>query len=61
MLEFIAERRIVEAIANSELDDLPGAGQPLDPEVRKLELMKARIESRYYTKLSAKLRARLAR
>jgi hypothetical protein len=30
MLEFIAERRIAEAIANGELDDLPCAGRPLD-------------------------------
>lgn len=30
MLEFIAEQRIAEAIANGELDDLPGAGLPLD-------------------------------
>ena len=30
MLEFIAEQRIAEAIAKGELDDLPGAGRPLD-------------------------------
>jgi hypothetical protein len=30
MLEFIAEQRIAEAIANGELDDLPGAGRPLE-------------------------------
>jgi hypothetical protein len=30
MLEFIAERRISEAIENGELDDLPGAGRPLE-------------------------------
>ena len=29
MLDFIAERRIAEAIENGELDDLPGAGRPL--------------------------------
>ena len=29
MLEFIAEQRIAEAIAKGELDDLPGAGRPL--------------------------------
>lgn len=29
-LERIAEQRIAEAIARGELDDLPGAGQPLD-------------------------------
>ena len=30
MLEFLAERRIEAAVANGELDDLPGAGKPLD-------------------------------
>ena len=30
MFEFIAEQRIAEAIARGELDDLPGAGRPLD-------------------------------
>jgi hypothetical protein len=30
MLDFIAEQRIAEAIANGELDALPGAGRPLD-------------------------------
>ena len=30
MFEFLAERRIEEAVANGELDDLPGAGKPLD-------------------------------
>ena len=30
MLDFLAERRIAEAVANGELDDLPGAGQPLE-------------------------------
>jgi hypothetical protein len=29
-LDLIAEQRIAEAIANGELDDLPGAGRPLD-------------------------------
>ncbi len=29
MLEFLAERRIAEAIAKGELDDLPGEGRPL--------------------------------
>ena len=80
MLDFIAERKIAEAIAHGELDNLPGAGQPLDltddalvpeelrvahrilknagiapPEVKKLGLMKVRVESRYYSKLRAKL------
>ena len=80
MLEFIAEQRIAEAVSRGELDDLPGAGRPLElgddalvpedlrlayrilknagvapPEVKKLGLMKARIESRYYSKVRAKL------
>jgi len=102
MLEFIAEQRIAEAIARGELDDLPGAGEPLDlsddalipeelrlayrilknagyvpPEVetlneiaqlerialdggnaravKKLALLKARIESGYYAKALARL------
>ena len=29
-LELLAERKIEEAIARGELDDLPGAGRPLD-------------------------------
>jgi hypothetical protein len=28
--DIIAEQRIAEAIANGELDDLPGSGRPLD-------------------------------
>ena len=100
MLEFLAEQRIAEAIANGELDDLPGAGRPLDldddalipeelrlahrilknagyipPEletlneiaqleriamgdttaVKKLSLLKARIERRYYPRVLDKL------
>ena len=46
MLDFIAERRIAEAIANGEFDDLPGAGLA-PPELKKLGLMKVRVESRY--------------
>lgn len=82
MLDFLAEKKIREAMACGEFDDLPGAGRPLEldddrlvpeelrvahrilknagiapPEVKKLGLMKVRIESRYY----AKVRARLAR
>ena len=30
MFDRIAERKIAEAIANGELDNLPGAGRPLD-------------------------------
>jgi len=100
MLDFIAEKRIAEAIAKGELDNLPGAGRPLEldddslvpeelrlayrilknagfvpPEVetlneisalerlvtkdakavRKLALLKARIEARYYEKAVARL------
>ena len=107
MLEFIAEQRIAEAIANGELDELPGAGRPLaldddalipedlrlayrilknagyvPPEVeasneitrlerlvlegemdaeahsravRKLALLKTRLDSRYYEKALKKL------
>ena len=32
MLDFLAERRIAEAIANGELEELPGEGRPLDLE-----------------------------
>jgi hypothetical protein len=102
MLEFIAEQKIAEALAKGELDDLPGAGRPLDlsdhalipeelrlayrilknggfvpPEVealneiaqlerlalaggnatavKKLALLRASIESRYYEKAVARL------
>jgi hypothetical protein len=30
MFELIAEQRIAEAVERGELDDLPGAGRPLD-------------------------------
>jgi len=30
IFELIAERRIAEAVARGELDNLPGAGRPLD-------------------------------
>jgi hypothetical protein len=30
MLDFLAEQRIAEAIANGELDELPGKGRPLE-------------------------------
>ena len=100
MLDLIAERRISEAIARGEFDDLPGAGRELEldddalipedlrlayrilknagfvpPEVqtlseiaalermargdaaavKKLALLKARIEARYYEKAIARL------
>jgi hypothetical protein len=100
MLDFLAERRIAEAVSRGELDDLPGAGRPLalddaalvseelriayrilknagfvPPEVetlneiaqlerlamgnatavKKLALLKARVEARYYEKAIARL------
>jgi hypothetical protein len=107
MLDFLAERKIQEALAGGEFDELPGAGRPLDlsddalipeelrlayrilknagyvPEevqalkeieqlealvagdktdtaararaVRKLALLKARIEGSYYLKALARL------
>ena len=100
MLDFLAERRIAEAVSRGALDELPGAGRPLEldddalvpeelrlayrilknagfipPEletlneiagleriamgnataVKKLALLKARIESRYYGKALARL------
>lgn len=30
MLDFLAEQKLSEAISRGELDDLPGAGRPLD-------------------------------
>jgi hypothetical protein len=105
MLDFLAERRIAEAVSRGELDELPGAGRPLDLEddalvpeelrlahrilknagyvppevqtlnqiaelerlatgggdaaataVKKLALLKARIEARYYDKVLAAIR-----
>jgi hypothetical protein len=100
MLDFLAERKIAEAVSRGELDDLPGAGRPLDlgddalvpeelrlayrilknagyvpPEVetlnqiaelerlamdnatavKKLALLKARVEARYYDRVVARL------
>jgi hypothetical protein len=70
--DIIAEQRIAEAIANGELDDLPGAGRALDldddrmvpPEVRmayrilrNAGLVPPEIEAR---KEAATLRARVA-
>ena len=86
-LELIAERKIAEAIAQGEFDDLPGAGKPLDLEedplvpedqrmanrilknagyvpreveesakgTKKLSLLNARIEARYFRKIVRKL------
>jgi hypothetical protein len=85
-LELIAERKIAEAIAQGEFDDLPGAGKPLDldedplvPEEqrmanrilknagfaprevedagkggKKLSLLNARIEARYFRRVVRK-------
>jgi hypothetical protein len=36
MLDFIAEQRIAEAVAKGELENLPGAGRPLDLDDDKL-------------------------
>ena len=92
MLDFIAEKRIAEAIANGDFDDLPGSGKPLEldddsllpeelrlayrilknagfvpPEIeslkgskaeRKLVLLRARIEARYYDKVIARMGGR---
>src|SRR5688500_11492828 len=100
MFDLLAEQKIAEAIARGELDNLPGAGRPLQldddalvpeelrlayrilknagfvpPEVetlneiaqlerlamgnatavKKLALLKARIETRYYEKAIARL------
>jgi hypothetical protein len=100
MFDLIAEQKIADAIARGELDNLPGAGRPLDldddalvpeelrlahrilknagyvpPEletvneiaqleriamgnttaVKKLALLKAKIESGYYGKVLARL------
>lgn len=85
MLDFLAERKLSEAVSRGELDDLPGAGRPLEldddtlvpedlrlayrilknagfvpPEVearaaKKLDLLKLRIESRYYRKAVKRL------
>ena len=100
MLEFIAERRIAEAVARGEFEHLPGTGQPLElgddalvpeelrvayrilknagfvpPEVealneiaalerlamgnatavKKLALLRARVEARYYERAVARL------
>lgn len=100
MLDFLAEKRIAEAVSRGDFDDLPGAGRPLEldddslipedlrlayrilknagfvpPEVeaineiaelermamgkatavKKLALLKTRIEARYYDKAIARL------
>ena len=89
-LEWIAERRIAEAVSQGELDDLPGAGKPLALEddrlipedlrvahrilknaglvpreieqarkgEKKLSLLGARIEARYFRRAVRKLSGR---
>ena len=89
-LEWIAERRIAEAVSQGELDELPGAGKPLALEddrlipedlrvahrilknaglvprevdqarkgAKKLSLLGARIEARYFGKAVRKLSGR---
>lgn len=89
-LEWIAERRIAEAVSQGELDRLPGAGKPLaledDPLIpqelrvahrilknaglvprevdearkgeKKLSLVGARIEARYFRKAVRRLSGR---
>ena len=86
MFDLIAERKIAEAIANGELDNLPGAGRPLEldddalvpedqrvanrilknagiapPEVKKVALVKARVEARYFKKVVSAFAARSRR
>ena len=86
VLHWLAEEKIADAVARGELDDLPGAGKPLEieddalvpedqrmayrilrsagmapPEIeqakaaKKLTLLRIRIESRYYEKVTRKL------
>jgi DnaJ-like protein len=83
MLDFLVERRLLEAVSRGELENLPGEGRPLEldddalipedlraayrilknagfvpPEakaVRKLSLLKARMEQAYFKKAVAKL------
>jgi hypothetical protein len=86
-IELIGERKITEAAARGEFDDLPGSGKPLDLEedplvpeeqrmanrilhnagfvprevedsakgTKKLSLLNARIEARYFRKVVRKL------
>ncbi len=57
--ELIAERKIAEAAAKGEFDDLPGAGKPLDleedPLVPEDQRVANRIEARYFRKVVRKL------
>ena len=46
MLEFIAEQKIAEAIAKGELDDLPGAGRPLELDDERLVPEELRVAYR---------------
>jgi hypothetical protein len=68
MLDFLVEPRLQEAVSRGELSNLPGEGRPLDlvneggedvaarsKALRKLALLRTRIEHRYYEKAVAKL------
>jgi hypothetical protein len=46
VFDLIAEQRIAEAIANGELDDLPGAGRPLELEDDRLVPEEVRVAYR---------------
>jgi hypothetical protein len=46
VFDLIAEQRIAEAIANGELDDLPGAGRPLDLDDDRLVPEEVRVAYR---------------
>jgi len=46
LFDLIAEQRIAEAIANGELDDLPGAGRPLALEDERLIPEEVRVAYR---------------
>jgi len=46
LFDLIAEQRIADAIANGELDDLPGAGRPLDLEDDRLVPEEVRVAYR---------------
>jgi hypothetical protein len=55
MLEFIADDALVPEELRVAHRILKNAGVA-PPEVKKLELMKARVERRYYRKVAARLR-----
>ena len=66
ILDFLAEQRIAEAVSRGELDDLPErfvaaeAGDDAAARakaLKKLALLRTRIESRYYERAVRKLSA----